>query len=55
MVVVQVSDYANFDQALQKFKKKVRKAHILETAHKKSYYISPSERRHKNRYRKQRF
>jgi ribosomal protein S21 len=52
MVYVNVSDQHDFDKALQKFKRKVRKAHILEIAQNKSYYLSPSERKHRNKYRR---
>ncbi len=54
MVSVNVSDYANLDEALRKFRAKVRKAHIFDMLNRKSYYLSPSERRHRRRYRKNR-
>ncbi len=47
MVTVHVANYDNFDKALRAFNRKVRKAQIIETVHKKSHYVSPSQKRHK--------
>ena len=52
MVGIHVSDYQNFDAALKAFRSKVRRAHIIEIANKKAHYVSPSERRHKERGKK---
>ncbi len=52
MVGIQVSDYQSFDAALKAFRSKVRRAHIIDIVNKKSHYISPSERKHKERGKK---
>lgn len=49
MVSVKVNDYHNLDNALKVFRRKVRRAHILEIYSKKSHFISPSEEKHKLR------
>lgn len=52
MITVKVRNHGDFDRALKAFKAKVRKAHILEISQNKSFYLSPSERRHRRRYKK---
>jgi ribosomal protein S21 len=52
MVTVKVRNHGDFDKALKAFKTKVRRAQILEISQRKAYYISPSELKHKRKYRK---
>ncbi|MCD6376105.1 MAG: 30S ribosomal protein S21 [Caldisericaceae bacterium] len=47
MITVHVPNYGDFDSALRAFNRKVRKAQIIEICHKKSHYISPSQKRHR--------
>jgi ribosomal protein S21 len=52
MVIVNVRNHGDFDKALRAFKAKVRKAQILEISQRKAFYISPSEKKHRRRYKR---
>ncbi len=52
MIKIDVKKYDNFDEALKKFKAKVRKAKIIEDVNRKSHYISKSELRHRQKKKK---
>jgi len=52
MIKIDVKNYDNLDEALKKFKSKVRKAHIIEEVNKRTHYISKSELRHRQKRKK---
>jgi len=52
VVWVNVHDFDNLENALKVFRRKVRRAHILELYSKKSHYMSPSEKKHRLRVKK---
>lgn len=52
MITVNVKNHGDFDKALKVFRAKVRKAQILEITQRKAFYISPSEEKHRRRYKK---
>jgi len=52
MITVNVRNHKDFDKALKAFRAKVRKSQVLEISQQKAYYLSPSERRHRQRFKK---
>jgi len=52
MIKIDVKQYDNLDEALKKFKAKVRKAKIIEEVNRKAHYISKSELRHRQKRKK---
>lgn len=52
MVIVNVRNHGDFEKALKVFKSKVRKAQILEITQRKAFYVSPSEKKHRRRYKR---
>jgi len=52
MVKIEVKNYDNLDEALKRFKSKVRKARIIEEVNKRAHYTSKSELRHRQKRKK---
>lgn len=52
MIIVNVRNHKDFDTALKAFRAKVRKSQVLEISQQKSYYLSPSERKHRRRFKR---
>lgn len=52
MITVNVKNHGDFEKALKVFRAKVRKAQILEITQRKAFYISPSELKHRRRYKR---
>ena len=54
MVRVEKRENENFDKTIRRFETECRKAGILRTYKSKSYFVSRSERRHRNKERARR-